>query len=73
VKTRQNFKIAREANLVLSFGKVRPVLNFRPQNHWFAVATAREKIGKISQSLVMVWLYNEVRTYFSSEGGSASG
>ncbi len=42
------------SNLVLSFGKVRPVLNFRPQNHWFAISSAREKIQEISQSLVMV-------------------
>ncbi len=46
---------------------------FRPQNHWQAVESAREKIGQISESLLVVWLYNEVRTYFSAEGGSASG
>ncbi len=42
------------SNLVLSFGKVRPNPQVRPQNHWQAVACAREKIGQISESLVMV-------------------
>ena len=42
------------SNLVLSFGKVRPNQNFRPQKHWFAIPSAKEKIGKISQSLLLV-------------------
>ncbi|MFZ6035521.1 MAG: recombinase family protein [Patescibacteria group bacterium] len=42
------------SNLVLSFGKVRPVLNFRPQRHWFALPSAREKIRENSESCVLV-------------------
>ncbi len=42
------------SNLVLAFGKVRPVLSFRPQKHWFAVPSAKEKIREISESCVVV-------------------
>ncbi len=42
------------SNLVLSFGKVRPNENFRPQNNWFAIPSAREKIREISESCMLV-------------------
>jgi len=69
-KTRRNFKIAREANLRLSarkviWGEFKNGLNWA-QTPWAAIQAAREKIGKISESLIVVWLYNEARTYFKN-------
>ena len=42
------------SNLVLGFGKVRPIPEFRPQKHWFAISSAREKIGKFLESMIVV-------------------
>ena len=42
------------SNLILSFGRVRAIQEFRPQNHWQAVSSARGKIGQISESLLVV-------------------
>jgi hypothetical protein len=69
-KTRQNLKIAREANLRLAvrkvfLGELKNGSNW-PQTHWAAVQAAHEKVGKISESLVLVSLYNKVRTYFEN-------
>ncbi|OGY74556.1 MAG: hypothetical protein A2445_03785 [Candidatus Jacksonbacteria bacterium RIFOXYC2_FULL_44_29] len=67
-KTRQNFKIAREANLRLSarkviWGELKNGSNWA-QTPWAAIQAAQEKIGKISESLILVSLYNEIRTFF---------
>jgi DNA invertase Pin-like site-specific DNA recombinase len=35
-----------------------------PQPQWAAVQAAREKIGKIPLSCILVWLHNEGRTHF---------
>jgi len=37
-----------------------------PKKQWAALSAAHEKIGKISESLVMVSLYNEIRTFFKN-------
>jgi len=34
------------------------------QTPWAAIQAAQEKIGKISESLILVSLYNEIRTFF---------
>lgn len=39
-----------------------------PQTHWAALAAAREKIGKISERLILVRLYNSARTHFTTLG-----
>jgi hypothetical protein len=36
-----------------------------PQMHWAALRAAHQNDEKIPESLLMVRLYNEVRTYFS--------
>jgi len=47
-------------------GAIAPqVAKNRPAMHWAALRAAHQNIEKISESLVMVRLYNEVRTYFS--------
>jgi len=67
-ETRQDFKIAREANLCLTGGKV--ILKegeneeIRPQKHWTAIKAAHGKIGVFIKSCILVSLYNAARTYF---------
>ncbi|HBX16249.1 MAG: hypothetical protein UV20_C0036G0003 [Candidatus Magasanikbacteria bacterium GW2011_GWA2_42_32] len=67
-KTRQNFKIAREANLRLVARKVVLVElkngDNSPQTPWAALGAAREKIGKILDCRILVYLYDEIRTFF---------
>ena len=63
------FQIAREANLRLTSGKVvwGELKNgdTSPKKQWAAIEAAREKMGEISESLIIVSLYNQVRTYFT--------
>jgi len=47
------------------WGEFKNGLNWA-QTPWAAIQAAREKIGKISESLIVVWLYNEARTYFKN-------
>ena len=36
-----------------------------PQMHWAALRAAHQNDKKIPESLLMVWLYSQARTYFS--------
>jgi len=36
-----------------------------PKTQWAALKAACEKIGEISESLILVSLYNEIRTFFT--------
>jgi len=69
IKFFQNLKIVQEANLRLTGGKVvwGEIKNGdnSPKNQWAAIEAAREKMGKICESLIVVSLYNQVRTYFT--------
>jgi len=63
------FQIVREANLRLTGGQVvwGEIKNNdnSPKNQWAALSAAHGKIGKIEECLIVVSLYNEVRTYFT--------
>jgi len=60
IRDRISFKIAREANLTLTARQIAA----EPQKQWKFLKTAEEKTGKIPESMILVWLYNEVRTFF---------
>ena len=63
------FKIAREPNLVLANREARlrapSGLAESGQIQWAAVAAAHEMASKNSKSLIVEYIYNKVRTYFS--------
>jgi len=59
-RDRISFEIAREANLTLAARRVAA----EPQKQWQFLKIAEEKTAKIPESLILVWLYNEVRTFF---------
>jgi len=65
---RQNFKIAREANLTLSAKKVfEPEPKNRkqkPQTPWAAINAAHKIASKKPESMIVVRIYNEARTFF---------
>jgi hypothetical protein len=69
LKTRQNFKIAREPNLVLANREaaIRPPSGSDSalQIQWAAVAAAHEMAFKKSNSFVLEYIYNKARTHFT--------
>ncbi|MDD5627414.1 MAG: hypothetical protein PHW01_05415 [Patescibacteria group bacterium] len=48
------------SNLFLKNRKI----EFTAQIQWAALCAAREKIGKMDESLIRVWLFNQVRIQF---------
>ena len=69
LKTRQNFKIAREANLVLANREaaIRPPsgLDSSPKIQWAAVAAAHETALQKPSCFVLEYIYNKARTHFT--------
>jgi hypothetical protein len=65
---RQNFQIAREANLRLGGREARLAApsaeETQGQNAWAALCAANEKVGQFSESQILVCLYNTARTHF---------
>ena len=58
---RQNFlQIARETNLILSAREARAT----PQKPWRFLQIAAQKTAKISESLILVGIYDQARTFF---------
>jgi hypothetical protein len=47
-------------------------IEFTPKMHWAALREALENIEKKSESLVLVWLFNQARTYFLTSGATSS-
>ena len=54
------FLANREARLCAPSG-----IDSEPQNQWAALCAAHEMASKKPKSMVLVWLYNSARTYFS--------
>jgi hypothetical protein len=59
---RQNFKIAREANLTLAAREA----HGEPQKQWRFLKIAEEKTAKVSESLIWARIYNLARTFFQN-------
>ena len=62
-RMRQNFfKIAREANLILAARQVCAI----PQKQWAALSAAHQIRSEKSQSLMLVGIYDQARTFFQN-------
>jgi len=61
-KDRISFEIARETNLILSAREARAI----PQKQWRFLQIAEQKTATISESLILVRIYNQARTFFQN-------